>query len=39
MEDAGKQSLAGLLRKFKTFDEIAIKLYLKQILEGLNYCH
>ncbi len=39
MEDAGKQSLAGLLRKFKTIDGTTIKCYLKQMLEGLNYCH
>jgi WNK lysine deficient protein kinase len=39
MEDAGKQSLAGLLRKFKTIGGPIIKFYLKQMLEGLNYCH
>lgn len=39
MENGGKQSLSGLLRKSKVFSQAQAKFYLKQILEGISYCH
>lgn len=39
MEDGGKLSLAGLLRKNKTIDEELAKMIFKQIVEGVSYCH
>lgn len=39
MNNAGKQSLSGLLRKNKSFNERTAKLYFKQILSAVSYCH
>lgn len=39
MENAGKQSLAGLLRKEKTLSEPNARKFFKEILEGIDYCH
>ena len=39
MENGGKQSLAGLLRKFKVFDEPTAKGYFKQIASAISHCH
>lgn len=39
MENGGKQSLSGLLRKNKTFNEDKAKFYFKQIAQGISYCH
>ena len=39
MENGGKQSLAGLLRKHKKFSENTVKFYFKQLLKGIAYCH
>lgn len=39
MEDGGKLSLAGLLRKNKTIPEAETKKIFKQILLGIEYCH
>lgn len=39
MENGGKQSLSGLLRKSKCFSETQTKFYMKQIVEALSYCH
>ena len=39
MENGGKQSLAGLLRKVKSFDEETTKKYFKQMALALAYCH
>ena len=39
MENGGKQSLSGLLRKTNSFDEARAKRYFKQMVEGLAYCH
>ena len=39
MENGGKQSLAGLLRKTKCFDENLTKFYFKQIISGIAHCH
>lgn len=39
MEDGGKLSLAGLLRKSKTIPEDDTKSIFRQLLEGIRYCH
>jgi serine/threonine protein kinase len=39
MENAGKQSLGGLLRKDRVFTEGVARKYFKEILEGVSYCH
>lgn len=39
MENAGKQSLGGLLRKDRVFTEGVARKYFKEILEGISYCH
>jgi len=39
MEDGGKLSLAGLLRKNNKLPEAMAKHVFKQIVEGINYCH
>ena len=39
MEDGGKLSLAGLLRKTTTLPEQEAKHIFKQIVEGVKYCH
>lgn len=39
MEDGGKLSLAGLLRKSNTIPEFKVKNIFKQILEGVSHCH
>jgi len=39
MEDGGKLSLAGLLRKNNTLSEGKVKNIFKQILEGISHCH
>lgn len=39
MDNGGKQSLSGLLRKNKTFEENTARFYFRQILEGVGYCH
>ena len=39
MENCGKQSLAGLLRKSKFFSESQARHYFKQILSAVAYCH
>lgn len=39
MERGGKQTLSGLLRKRKIFDEQLTKMYFRQILEGVAYFH
>lgn len=39
MEDGGKLSLAGLLRKSKTIAEKTAKHIFKQIVEAIHYCH
>ena len=39
MENGGKQSLAGLLRKVKNFDEGTTKKYFKQMIKAISYCH
>ena len=39
MQNGGKQSLSGLLRKSKTFSEEQAKFYLKQVIEAMSYCH
>lgn len=39
MEDGGKLSLAGLLRKTNTIPEYKVKNIFRQILEGINHCH
>jgi 5'-AMP-activated protein kinase catalytic alpha subunit len=39
MDNGGKQSLSGLLRKSKTFSEERAKGYFKQALEAIGHCH
>lgn len=39
MEDGGKLSLAGLMRKTRTITEATAKLIFKQIFEGVRHCH
>ena len=39
MENGGKQSLAGLLRKVKNFDEETTKKYFKQMVSAIAHCH
>ena len=39
MDNGGKQSLSGLLRKNKSFGERTAKLYFKQIISAINHCH
>lgn len=39
MEDGGKLSLAGLLRKNKTIGEGEAKKIFRQIVKGIRYCH
>ena len=39
MENAGKQSLGGLLRKEKRLPEEVARGYFREILEGIGYCH
>ena len=39
MEDAGKLSLAGLLRKNNTIPEFKVKPIFRQILQGIQHCH
>lgn len=39
MEDGGKLSLAGLLRKCKTVPEPLAKSIFRQLVEGVRYCH
>ena len=39
MENGGKQSLAGILRKQKRFSESQVKFYFRQLLSGMKYCH
>ena len=39
MDNGGKQSLSGLLRKNKRFSEEKAKIYMKQIIEAISYCH
>lgn len=39
MEDGGKLSLAGLLRKSKTIPEELTKHIFKQIVAGIKYIH
>ena len=39
MENAGKQSLAGVLRKEKKLREDVARKYFGEILEGVGYCH
>jgi hypothetical protein len=39
MEDAGKMSIAGLLRKNKIIAEPIAKIIFRQILEGIKHCH
>ena len=39
MDNGGKQSLSGLLRKSKRFSEENAKMYMKQIIEAISYCH
>ena len=39
MENGGKQSLSGLLRKTNNFDEARTKAYFRQIMDGVAYCH
>ena len=39
LENGGKQSLAGLLRKVKNFDEETTKKYFKQIASAVAHCH
>jgi serine/threonine protein kinase len=39
MEDGGKLSLAGLLRKTKIIPEKIAKHIFKQVVEAIHYCH
>lgn len=39
MDNGGKQSLSGLLRKNKNFTEQKAKFYFKQIIAAISYCH
>lgn len=39
MDNGGKQSLSGLLRKNKHFTEQKAKFYFKQIIKAVSYCH
>ena len=39
MEDGGKLSLAGLLRKSNTIPEFKVKRIFRQIVEGIRHCH
>ena len=39
MDNGGKQSISGLLRKSKSFSEDTAKFYFKQIISAINYCH
>ena len=39
MENAGKSSLGGLLRKERLLKEADSKKYFKQILQGIQYIH
>lgn len=39
MENGGKSSLGGLLRKEKSLKEVDAKKYFKQILQGVQYIH
>ena len=39
MQNAGKQSLAGIFRKERTITEMVAKRYFKEIIEGVAYCH
>ena len=39
MEDAGKLSLAGLLRKSNTIPEFKVKPIVRQVLQGIQHCH
>lgn len=39
MENGGKQSLSGLLRKVNNFSEDVARCYFRQITEGIAYCH
>lgn len=39
MEDGGKLSLAGLLRKTKVLTEAMAKPIFKQLVQAVGYCH
>lgn len=39
MDNGGKQSLSGLLRKTSKFSEQQAKFYFKQVLKAISYCH
>lgn len=39
MENGGKQSLSGLLRKKEHFEELEAKRYFVQVARALAYCH
>jgi hypothetical protein len=39
MENAGKQSLGGVLRKEKRLSEGSARRFFREILEGVGYCH
>ena len=39
MEDGGKLSLAGLLRKNKTIPEKITQQIFKQLVQAISYCH
>ena len=39
MDNGGKQSLSGILRKNKKFSEEKAKFYMRQIVESVAYCH
>lgn len=39
MDNGGKQSLSGILRKFRSFTEEKAKFYFKQIIKAISYCH
>lgn len=39
MDNGGKQSLSGLLRKNHFFTEEKAKFYFKQIIKAISYCH
>lgn len=39
MENGGKQSLGGIIRKERTLVEQQAKRYFRQLLEGIAYIH
>lgn len=39
MDNGGKQSLSGLLRKTQKFSQQQAKFYFKQVVKAVSYCH